>query len=319
MKIRKSIVLCFIAGLFVVTRSFSQIPSYVPLNGLLAWYPLDGNGNDLSINANNAANYGATFTANRFGAANSAASFNGSTSYLSVATPSFVFSPTGSFSYSFWINKQTQPAAGIVLMTGNNIAGNFITLIQGGTVEQFGTNMQQSAWIWIQCPHTLNVWDHYVATYYAGVMSFYKNAVLQGTTNFTYSGALTANLPLYIGRGFSGGNFLGSIDDIGIWNRAINQQEINALYNSTTGIADVTSSSLISVSPNPFTSTIQIQKTAFNTDAEVFVYNILGKLVFTSYISKNNREVNLSGLTKGVYMIKVNNGQFHYTQRIVKE
>ena len=47
-------------------------------NGLVAWYPLDGNGTDQSATANHATVYGATPTADRHGVAGKALLFEGS-------------------------------------------------------------------------------------------------------------------------------------------------------------------------------------------------------------------------------------------------
>jgi hypothetical protein len=71
----KSILLSFCV-LFSVGL-FAQVPSYVPQYGLLGYYPFTGNPNDVSANAANLTNNNAVLTADRFGAANSAYSFNG--------------------------------------------------------------------------------------------------------------------------------------------------------------------------------------------------------------------------------------------------
>ena len=183
----------------------AQVPGYVPTAGLQAWYGFNGNSNDLSGNANNATNNGATFIADRNGVTGAAASFNGTTNYMEITSPGFTFSESGAFSYAFWMNKQTQiSAAGIVMMSGVNTAGVFITLIQGSSVFSFGTNKQQSAWAFTTCPHTLNVWDHYVTTYNAGVMKIYKNGIFQSTTIYAHTGATTSTIPFMIGRGLGG-------------------------------------------------------------------------------------------------------------------
>ena len=49
----------------------------IPTNGLVAWYPFNGNANDSSGNGNHGTNNGATLTTDRFGNANSAYTFDG--------------------------------------------------------------------------------------------------------------------------------------------------------------------------------------------------------------------------------------------------
>ena len=56
----------------------AQVPSYVPTNGLVAYYPFNGNANDASGNGNNGTVNGATLTTDRFGDVGKAYSFNDS-------------------------------------------------------------------------------------------------------------------------------------------------------------------------------------------------------------------------------------------------
>ena len=55
------------------TKLYSQsVPSYVPNNGLVAWWPFSGNAGDLSGNQNHGIVHGATLTTDRNGQHNSA-------------------------------------------------------------------------------------------------------------------------------------------------------------------------------------------------------------------------------------------------------
>ena len=229
----KNILFTILALLLLVGTTLAQpVPSYVPVNGLQGWWPFNGDGNDISGNGNNATNYGAAFTPDRFGNPSSAASVDGVSQYLKVDVPTFIFDENSAFTYAVWIKKQPQVSSGVILMVGTTVAGNFISNVQGNNEFQFGTNKQQSAWIWTTCPHTLGVWDHYVATYGLGIMKLYKNGVYQSQATYTYGGAMAVNQPLWIGRGVSGNNYVGELDDAGIWNRALTQAEITALYES---------------------------------------------------------------------------------------
>ena len=138
----------FLLAIISFAAASAQVPSYVPMNGLAAWYSFDGNITDLSGNGNTPVNSGAVFTSDRFGAPNSALDFDGISAVMTLDTPSFKFTETGQFTFSVWIRKRTQSSAGVVLMSGSTTAGNFITNIQGNTSFQFGTNQQQSTWTW---------------------------------------------------------------------------------------------------------------------------------------------------------------------------
>lgn len=65
---------------------------------------------------------------------------------------------------------------------------------------------------------------------YSSGHDFVQNGVQVATNTFNHTGSISVNLPLWIGRGIGGGNFVGGIDDIGIWTRALSQGEIQQLY-----------------------------------------------------------------------------------------
>ena len=65
----------FIALFITVNVMAQNVPNYVPTNGLVGWWPFNGNANDESGNENHGTVNGATLTADRNGTANSAYSF----------------------------------------------------------------------------------------------------------------------------------------------------------------------------------------------------------------------------------------------------
>ena len=58
--------------LFIPTGISQDLPSYVPTDGLVAYYPFNGNANDASGNGNNGTVSGAILTANKDGDAEKA-------------------------------------------------------------------------------------------------------------------------------------------------------------------------------------------------------------------------------------------------------
>ena len=101
----KNKLLLIAMGFALTTQmTMAQVPSYVPTNGLVAYYPFDGNANDDSGNGNNGTVNGATLTTDRFGNANSAYSFDGQ-SYIRVPHTNMLNFGTGDYSLSVWANK----------------------------------------------------------------------------------------------------------------------------------------------------------------------------------------------------------------------
>ena len=82
--IKKSVLLTAlaIAG-FAVTSLAQTVPNYVPSNGLVGWWPFNGNAIDESSNTNDGTVNGATLTTDRFGNASAAYDFDG-VGYITV-------------------------------------------------------------------------------------------------------------------------------------------------------------------------------------------------------------------------------------------
>ena len=73
-KMKRVMFTAFAVGLCLTANVMAQVPSYVPSNGLVGYWPFNGNANDESGNGNNGTVNGATLTADRFG--NSGMAFN---------------------------------------------------------------------------------------------------------------------------------------------------------------------------------------------------------------------------------------------------
>ncbi len=224
---------------------FAQVPSYVPTNGLVGYWPFNGNANDESGNGNNGTNNGATLTTDRNGNANSAYSFDGVTSNISIPNSSTLSNMT-SITISAWFNinqwdiinnegwfpilsKTNSFSYGKYRLGANTIIPGELSLY--GTLSTDATGISQSNL------YSLNQWNQVVITISNGNSTVTLNGaqVFNGVT--TYTGWSTIdNLPLLIGKDIPGlvDHANGKIDDIGIWNRALTQQEITNMYNGVT-------------------------------------------------------------------------------------
>ena len=100
----KSILLTAVATISLATATIAQVPNYVPSNGLVGWWPFNGNANDESGNGNHGTVNGASLTADRNSKANSAYNFNGS-NYILISTINQLTTTNNSkVSISFWFN-----------------------------------------------------------------------------------------------------------------------------------------------------------------------------------------------------------------------
>ena len=243
---KKNLLMIAIATFGLAAISMAQAPSYVPSIGLVGWWPFNGNANDESGNNNNGTVIGAVLTIDRFGSANNAFSFNGTSDYIRCINAG----PTGNpnITLSFWV-KTSQTTASDIFNWGNGtIAGQDFRACfneagcAGVTFDNYNSAITYST------TTDNNTWEHYVVVYDSIVGSSvlssraYKNGILLSsvcfTQNFDQTNIGSAN-PITIGRynkltstPQAPNYFSGTLDDIGIWNRVLTQQEITNLYNA---------------------------------------------------------------------------------------
>ena len=228
--------------------STAQIPSYVPTNGLVGWWPFNGNANDESGNGNNGVVNGATLTSDRFGNANGSYYFNGANSnFIEIPSSPSLNTTNASFTWSFWIKYNSISSdgwysnPGIISKTQNGTTCNGATLIEGGgrigaqNLMNCGTNLINNGVGTIQITAD-NIWHHVVMTLRNGDSTkTYIDGVFQQSNYVDITFSVYSNTPVRIGRPTDPywKSFTGNIDDIAIYNRALSQAEIIQLYTGT--------------------------------------------------------------------------------------
>lgn len=229
----KSILLTAVTTIGLATALMGQVPSYVPTNGLVGWWPFNGNANDASGNGNNGTVNGATLVSDRWGLNNSAFYFNGINNFIQISDqPSFNFV---NYSLSFWCINDPMSNLSVKYLLNKGCYPNlsFRFYFDGIPISDISTqnNLQ-----FVSGPPPSANWINYITTYDGFQIKLYVNGVLVDSDFF--QGILNdTSEPLIIGGRQDGQNcqvqshFFGAIDDIGIWNRALTQQEISDLYN----------------------------------------------------------------------------------------
>lgn len=224
----------------------AQVPNYVPTNGLVAYYPFSGDANDASGNANNGTNNGATLTTDRFGNANSAYFFNGTTNYINVSSNNTLnFQTNNSFTLSYWINATSINTSKVNVIINKQIGA--------GTASQDGWNSNVEANRAINlriqnAPSTVFCDPSSNAAAISNLTNYHITQVFQNGTSYVYINGIQVSTStgclgiigdnssnMFIGKPtWTSGNaqgFNGVIDDIGIWNRALTPAEITTMYN----------------------------------------------------------------------------------------
>ena len=219
-----------------------KIPSYVPTNGLVGWWPFNGNANDESGNGNNGTVNGATLTADRNGKANSAYSFDGNSQNI-LLNKNLNSNISNSITIALWV-KIPQNGGGMAIVQNYN-KSPYNTLFAVSTSPNYhqyilyGDNCNDKAasnFYKNKNTSMINEWNLLVYTIDTkNSLKLYCNNQFMGEKNdgTVFSNNCNQNTSLRFGGDWVTNDpqwFKGIIDDIAIYNRALTQEEITNLY-----------------------------------------------------------------------------------------
>ena len=238
----KSLIFSALVALGLMSVSMAQIPSYVPTNGLVGWWPFNGNANDESGNGNNGTVNGATLTTDRFGNANKAYSFIPGTTINVAHNPQL--NVDSNYCISVWYNiaNDNYPANDILIKGPNDYSGNAFYLRQHANSFQtptlvFRIDFQGNPGATVQYSElntnnpNINQWHNVTINTINSTSFMYIDNILVDSVNVPHIGNLINNISnLYFGGGYY--PFDGIIDDIAFWNRSLSSCEISNLYNA---------------------------------------------------------------------------------------
>ena len=232
----------FILAILLCFASFSiqaQSTCVAPPPGLVSWWPGDGNTNDLADDNIGTLQNGAAFATGKVG---QAFSFDNVDDYVEFPTDGFVSS---AMTIDLWFNLTSwnghddlvqlstdgNNANRISLERGNDFsgcAGDRIFLITGdarGSIRLLCTSTS----------FALGTWYHVAASFdNTGNTSIYVNGILENS-------ATSANVPgviapsFFVGRNFANETsrlFHGLIDEVDVFDRVLDADEIAAIYNA---------------------------------------------------------------------------------------
>lgn len=220
--------------------SFSQtVPSWVPASNLMGYWGFNNNINDYSGNGNNGTNStNLFFTTDRNGASNSATIFNGTTFFVVLNSTSLGFAgtrtiacwmKTSATTYQCLLTKYNDGTGGpglsmvINSATGPNHAGLF-----GG----IGSCNDVANGVGVNCND--NTWHHAVGIGVGDTLKIYVDGKFK-TSVVAPCTQLNATITNYVIGNNTNGNlpYSGSMDDVGIWNRALTDCEIAKMFLET--------------------------------------------------------------------------------------
>ncbi len=196
----------------------------MPTNGLVAYWPLNGDADDYSVNSNNGTIYGATSTTGVNGLLNNAYSFDGN-DYISLSVNNL---PTGYSERTVcaWVKTNTNTGFHWAFGYGGYGIGYSFALGQNANhlgVTGYGMD------IWDIDSVVIGEWSHLCASYDGAIGYLYINGTLRNSLARSWNTGASA---AYIGRQVPVTEYLnGSVDEIRVYNRALDPSEISSIYN----------------------------------------------------------------------------------------
>jgi gliding motility-associated-like protein len=228
------------ASIAITVNSCNQDCGFDLADGLVAYYPFNGNANDESGNLNNGIIYGPVFTGDRFGNQGSALLFDGTDDYVRIPDNE-TFNVSNSITIAAWIKSfNTTGPRDIVSKWNDNTWDHSFIFKDHNSSDKLRIELSKQSHNDLvdlkgQTSITLDDWIFVAVTFDANSVKLYYNGNLDGSASV--SGSIErSSTDLLIGAVYTGGgiseNFSGAIDDVQIYNNALSQEEIECLYQS---------------------------------------------------------------------------------------
>ncbi|MFT5157003.1 MAG: hypothetical protein ACI83I_001555 [Bacteroidia bacterium] len=308
-------------SLFVSTADAQTVNLF---DSLEVCMPFDGNAMDESGNGHNGTVTGATLTTDRNGNANSAYSFSG----LDVITASPIGLPSGNSarSVSLWIRLETSVDSDVPLCWGKPSTGQAYGIALGtnvGVSPQGFRHFGFGSDIKFVYDYPDTGWFNITTTYDGSEGKLYVNGALAGTGTKTWNTALDTFL---IGRNVNfniNDDFIGDIDDIRIYSRVLNSDEIAALQTFSSACTSVgiknhlEQGPEVSMYPNP-TSRLVHLSTQIEVEG-ITVVNAMGQIIAAPIsLHDSTKTVDLSNQPAGVYFLHIASANGLIVKKVVR-
>ena len=248
--------------IFAHSFIFSQLPSYVPKNGLVGYWPFDGNANDYSGNNNNGVVKGATLITGRTGIASTAYNFNGNDNTIEVSHNTILNLDTA-FSINLWVklpaSQVNNPASYVSKYSLSQKSGFVFPYINEG-VSGFGLNLTtengttenaagQGQYLTSQIANKTS-WHQFTAVFSNGNYKLYVDGFIVKTNSGLGNTLVNNTNNLIFGNSTGYNQFAkGGLDEVGIWNRSLTENEIIALNGCVAPITTIAANASTNICP----------------------------------------------------------------------
>jgi hypothetical protein len=217
---------------------FLVLPANAALTDDLQLYvPFDGNADDMSGNGNNGIVYGAVLTEDRNGNPNSAYQFNGVDSYIDFGTSDLGLTGSSEITFCAWVKPDQPTTYYSQVLSSEQFYRPYMIRTRGlgsaVTAQCMIRTVDGADYIDADIGGIIvGNWYHILCKYDGFNASIYVNGELQNSISM--SGSLVAfSQHILVGANPTSppkNFFHGTIDDIRIWNRTLNEDEIIEVY-----------------------------------------------------------------------------------------
>jgi uncharacterized protein (TIGR02145 family) len=236
-----------------IENNTSELPGFISTESLIAYYPFNGNANDISGNGHHGEVNGALPSNDMYGNINSSFLFTDNQNIVIPDSETLNIYP---LTISLWYNPNNYPEGdtnifskyvptswnGFQILYGDNTnVSNYETTENNGFGTQSWYARNQSNRVigyynspaFLQSDVSINTWYHYVLVIDSTGGKIYINGQLASSDIWDGTPGVSTNNYLWKIGGSYDGNlwYNGKIDDIGIWNRALSQEEVLSLHN----------------------------------------------------------------------------------------
>jgi hypothetical protein len=217
-------ILCLSALLLLEGLAYATLT-----DGLVAYYPFNGNANDESGNGNDGTVNGATLASDRFGETDSAYDFDGVNDYVEILD-SPELSGMSELSLSAWV-RINEPFSenGVIISKWSPSPRSYVFYFKP-TADVVRLGMSSHGSTFPDKLINIQQWHHLLAVLDGTQITLFLDGNAQSTTS--YSGSVPAStMNVLIGKEHDVERyFKGSIDDLRIYDRALSNNEVAELY-----------------------------------------------------------------------------------------
>lgn len=324
----KRTLLLLIAATFIGGTAMAQSLS----TGLVAYYPFNGNFNDNSQYTNNATQHGGvTFATDKWGNANSCASFDGVDDWVDapatvsntldkymtmsflykpysslgqeiISKSNYSYPPTNNFQYQVGFNQQS-----VINVSGTNDHIFFSTNHYGCTSNG---NLAQH-YLFSDSLAKIASWSCVTVVFNLGEKKIYVDGQLIGIDTVTVGTSNTLNY--CVGGSLRFGiwwqqhqmYFEGLLDEFRLYNRVLSLDEISQLCNYNPLDVETIQKETMTISNDITARKIYVTKISSIGNANLKIINQLGQEIYKSSFDQNRIEISTAQFTSGVYLVQL--------------